>query len=585
LYVIDGLLSFIIAIFASTALATDTTKLTCPTTLSQSLGPKVVRQLRSVIDEVQHDFRPKFEAAPEELAYTVNQNLLLFRRYALLNPVRSSPEIIADTYYGSDYSTSSPDLHVMPVDPRVLCLLEPSHIVFLSDGVTHHYATVYGVDYRHKVITLADPWASVSFLLAGRNVLGVKARPYRNSHGQPVLDLSFSEFLGVLRGSVEASFPMLMFETMEKLYPELAQTEDYLFWKYTRMFASDNLVTSFMTLKEISSRTDIAKMPRLRLLFEWGSDYTFGMLSNFQIHVLGQGATASAPPRQREAFLKRLGDYARTLPWTLKWLLLHRTDETKDMQLRLSIIDSFLKADPTDNDFQIARAETLLRQRQAGESLAQLDAANVQWTADVAAAIAKTLPTQAVEFLFKKDYDSQPLAILHWRYQRIQLLRLIASLQQNRISKIEVQRTMLDLHRKYVIGSLLKDFFPQLLEIAFLEHELRIEELYIKTVIGLPLDDELSAHFARGMFEHFTTRRSIQEMSQPTLIALRRSPMHRELCAIIKEDPILTPEILKLIKEDHIAKNELSKPLWDDLNSFCSMSGPTRKKERRGQEG
>ena len=168
-------------------------------------------------------------------------------------------------------------------------------------------------------------------------------------------------------------------------------------------------------------------------------------------------------PRLRKAFLDRIDDYARTLPWTLKMLLLRRTDETDDVQLRLAIIDGFLKADPNDVDFQIARAETPLRLARPDEASQQLERAEAQWTSDVATAIQKPTPAEAVAFLFAKDYGLNSLMVLHWRYQQIELLRLITRLQQAHGAPIDIESALSDLQDKYVVGSVLIDFFPYLI--------------------------------------------------------------------------------------------------------------------------
>lgn len=555
LYAIDGLLLAAIFLFTVSAMAAGMVEETCPTTLMHELGKKTVQQIQRKVEEGYRDFQPILQAVPDELAYTANESLPWFRRMDLLTPVRPRAQIVADAYYGSDYLVSSPDVHVLPSDSRIFCLLQPGRGVFLSDGVTHHYAIVYDIDYQRKIVTLVDRWAKVSFLLAGHNVLGVKALPHKERN-QLLLDLTFDEFLRVLRGSIETIVPRQMFETLEKLYPEMAATENYLAWKYSRLLASDDFDTSMLITLKLSNRADINAMPQIRTLLQWGYDYTIGIISGFNIPEFWQTNTPSDIPKRREAFLRRLNTYGKILPWPLKWLLLRRTDETEDVELRLLIIDSFLKADPSDNDFQIARAETLLRQGRVNESIAQLDAAETQWTKDVSASIAKTPPAQAVAFLFKKDYGIDFLMVLHWRYQRIHLLRLIAELQRPDHKQIKVEQVLLELMNKYVIGSFLVDFFPQILQIAFLDHQRENEDIFIKTVSEIANKKELNAHFSNAMYEHFTTRRSIKKLSQATLTALRRSPVRRELCILANEGKII-PNMLK--------------PLQDSLASFCGL--------------
>ena len=554
-YIIDGLLAVAISLLTAPAMAVDMVDLICPTTLSQNLGEEAIQQIRNTLEESSRDFQRAIRAVPKEFAHTVNQSLPWFKRVDLLNPVQPRAQIIADAYYGSDYFSSSPDVHILPSDPQILCLLQPGRTVFLSDGVTHHYAIVYDIDYQRKIITLADPWAKESFLLAGHNMLGVKALP-RKKNGQLLLDLTFNEFLHVLRGSVEAIVPQKMFETMEKLYPKMAISEDYLVWKYSRLLASGDYSTSVLITLELLSSGNIKIMPRLRTLFQWGNDYIIGLISGFEIPELGRPAEPFEIPKHRESFIQRIDDYGKILPWPLKWLLLRRTDQMEDVELSLLIIDGFLKADPDDDDFQIERAKILLHQGQVNESMAQLYTAETQWNKDVLAAIANTDLPQAITFLFEKNYGIDFLMVLHWRYQRIHLLRLIAKLQQPDSRQIDVEQVLSELQDKYVIGSLLVDFFPQMLQITFLDQQRGNEELFIKTVSELANTEKLSIHFASAMYEHFTMRRSIKKLSPSTLTALRQSPVYRELC-ILAENDVIIPNVLK--------------PLHDDLASLCDL--------------
>jgi hypothetical protein len=333
----------------------------CPWTLSDVLGLKRVNEIRNQIEKAERKFRPAEKAVPEELAYTVSETLPLLRRVDLLNPVRPKPRIYVDTYYGADYSSASADVHIMTSDERTLCLLAPGRAVFLSDGDTHHYALVHTIDYARRKVTLLDPWAASSFLLEGRNGIGVRARPYVGARGQPLLEISFDEFLRSLRGSIEEFGPEGNFAAIEALYPELAKTEEYNFWKYSRMFSADSFQMSIFPVIAFSSRRDLMAMQRLQLLAQWANDYIIGVSSGFSVPEPGYASKPNERPELRSAFLKRLPSYAKVLPWNLKWLLLQRTQESDDSELRLAIIDAFLEFDATDTDFRIARAESCVR--------------------------------------------------------------------------------------------------------------------------------------------------------------------------------------------------------------------------------
>ena len=252
---INNLLSVLLYVAGvSAANAASTVPVDCPVTLPGVFGTRLVQELRVTVEKAQMSYQPNTGVVPEELAFTASETLPLFRREGLLNPVRPKPQVVVDAYYGSDYAATSPDVYILPKDARIFCLFEPGRAVFLSDDVTHHYAIVDDIDLRRRVVTLVDPWAFVSFLLPGHNYKDVKARAYRGGRGQPLLDLTFDEFLRVLGGSVEGIVPDQFFQAFEKLYPELARREDYLVWKYTRLLASDDFTTSLMIISRSRAR-------------------------------------------------------------------------------------------------------------------------------------------------------------------------------------------------------------------------------------------------------------------------------------------------------------------------------------------
>jgi hypothetical protein len=403
-------------------------------------------------------------------------------------------------------------------------------------------------------VTLLDPWASHSFLLPGNNAIGAKARHRAGPQGQPLLDVSFEDFLRALRGSIEGFLPDATFAGLEALYPEMDQREEYLVWKYSRLLSTDSFQVSFMRVIELTARTDLERMPKLRLLAQWADDYIIGVLSGFSVPKPGTAADRKDIPTLRNDFILRLDQYAQSLPWTLKWLLLQRTKETEDRGLSLTILDSFLKFDPKDVDFQIARAETLLREGMIDEALSQLERSEEQWNSEVTRAINKPSAAEAEEFLFAKDYGLQSLAVLHWRYTRIALLRRIAQRLKGSPDTQDHDLAMESMQRKYVIGSLLIDFFPETMWAASLSRANASQETYLQSVMKLPNDDERLRHFALALYNLFSTKQSIGEVSDATRTALRRSTIGRELCAI-KQQGRLVPGMVE--------------QLTDELGGFC----------------
>ena len=503
----------------------------CPITLTEALGPKIVHQIQTRIEEAERKFRAAKKAVPQALATTASETLPLLRRVDLLNPVRPKPRIYVDAYYGQNL-IASPDVHVLPKDERTLCLLQPGRAVFLSDGATHHYALVYSIDYRKKTVTLLDPWASVSFLLNGHNLIGVSAIPRLGRHGEPLLDISFDGFLRALHGSIEEFLPSATFVGIEAFYPAMANTEDYLFWKYSRLMATNSFQMSFFPVVELTSRKDFDKMPKLTLLSKWADDYLIGVISGFSVPAPGMAANKSDIPKLRRAFLARLPAYAKVLPWTLKWLLLQRTKEIDDIALRLAILDAYLKEDPHDTDFQIARAEVLLRKQDPSGALEQLERAGTQWINDVSNFIALRPAAKGIAFLFARDYGLQSLAVLHWRYVRVQLLTDIAQLEM-KSGRVPDLRTFLEgLQRKYIIGSVLIDFFPDVMWAASLSGDEAAEETYIRTIARVKDDPDRLEHLGLALYNQFVSRQSITALANNTARTLAHSSVGHALCDV-----------------------------------------------------
>jgi hypothetical protein len=493
-----------------------------------AMGTKNAHTLQQRLEEFALRRHPDLAVVPAEVANTTSESLPYFKRVDLLKPVHPQPRVGVDAYFG-DYTSSSPDVFVLPKDDLLLCTMAPGRAVFLSDGVTHHYAIIDWVDPKRRIVTLVDPWAPVSFMLPGHNVAGVSAHAYTGANGAPLLDLTFDDFTTLLHGSIEAIDPHDYFATMEKLYPQRAATQDYLVWKYTRLLASGDFDTELMTAVEINGRKDLAALPKLRLLLDYSNDEVIGVMTSFSVPAPGRGAKPAEIPALRAAFLKRLPDYATTLPWTLKWLLFSRTDESTDTGLRLAIIDAFLAADPHDTDFLIARADTMLRLHQPDAALARLDAAQDQWTQDVQHAIA-TPPDKALAFFFARNYGLETFDIMQWRYARIQLTRMIAQLQRDPTTN--VSPSLNDLLDKYKVGPLLIDYFGELLEIAWRSRAWADETAELGAVIRLAQDDDSRAHIAEALYRQFQTLQPIAALPPPLRYQLRRSAVGNALCGI-----------------------------------------------------
>ena len=370
--------------------------------------------------------KPHLDAPDPKIAAKAQEDLPSFRKVHWLDPDQTGKRTpLADVYFGSEYASNF-ETFVLPRDDRVLCLIAPGQGVLLSDDVTHHYAMIYSVDVKRKRVTLLDNWASVSFLLPGRNVSGVEAVASVGKNGENLLELTFDDFVRSLRGILCVAFVQNFFTAIEKNYADQAGTEDYSFWKYSRMLTSGDFEVALMIALELGGGDQ--KKEKLKLLKAFSNDVAIGLMSNFS--VAGLGAPQADSGKNKAAFLLRLDAYAKELPWTLRWFLLDKADMTQDPSVRMAIVDAFLKADKTDVDFQIKRAQFLLREGRLGDARAQLDQAEKQWKTNVAAVIDAPSEGEALKIFQEKDYGLQSHEILRWQAARIRYLRAAVELSE-----------------------------------------------------------------------------------------------------------------------------------------------------------
>jgi hypothetical protein len=134
---------------------------------------------------------------------------------------------------------------------------------------------------------------------------------------------------------------------------------------------------------------------------------------------------------------------------------------------------------------------------------------------------------------------------------RIELLRRIARLQSKVSGLPDQDDAMAELQKQYVIGSVLIDFFPQVMWAAKLAGTTQAEDDYITTVASLPDDDERLESLSDSLFEHFTTLQSLKEISQATLDKFYGSSLGRKFC-----------------EANYILRGQVSS-LLDDFASYC----------------
>lgn len=465
-------------------------------------------------------------SAPErEIAASSNETIPAVVRNIMVDPINAGAYFTAaDLYVGREYNIKSPDVFALPRDVRALCLLIPTTALFLSDDVTHHFATVYAINYNKEIVTLADPWAQVSFLRAGHNLIGAAAQPRLGAKGEALLDVSFKDMARALHGLANPGrllHPTI--DVIDKLYPELADDESYLFWRYARPM-SGGFDAALMTMLELTSRSDLAKKPRLAQLAAYSNDLAIGVLTSFEGNDGPAGKTSA-----QALFLRRLDTYAAAMPWALKWTLLQRAKMRGDHPLELAIVEAFLKTAPADMDMQIERATLLLDLHRTSDALAQAQASRKQWDKDVAASIAIKPADKAIAAFFTHNYGRSQDQLFAWRYARLSLIEVRAAL--NTVPKGPVGTRLTDLDAR--LGSkvpLRVAFFGELARIAHLAGDQANEDALIEGASQLSLSELERSHVAGAMFRHFTSDASVAGLSPQAQKAFRASPLKANVC-------------------------------------------------------
>jgi hypothetical protein len=121
--------------------------LPCVKPLRLSLSDEIIASRKEIVKETCKHIKA-VQDIPPEIANTAPDNFALYYKHALLDPLGSLRASVFDAYFGNNIALNGTAVFALPQDDRLLCPLLPANIVFLSDGVTHHYATVYDIDYE-----------------------------------------------------------------------------------------------------------------------------------------------------------------------------------------------------------------------------------------------------------------------------------------------------------------------------------------------------------------------------------------------------------------------------------------------------
>jgi len=509
----------------------------CDETLVALIGPDrthVRQQQNRALRSGQSHY---LEPVPPELARTARENLPMFQIAHRLNPIQEADSLMIDAYLGSDYASTTSDVFVMPLDSRSVCILAPESVIFLSDNATHHYVTIDEIDFAAQSVTLVDPWASVSFLLPGRNLVGIRAEIVAPVNGVDRLKMAIDDFLRVLRGVVEAADPQMMFKAIEKNYPELANSEDYLFWKYSHMIGSGRYDDIITAISDLQMRGDIGSKPRLKLLVDFATDITGIVLTGLPHHE--KGNSDADKDTRFTAFLERVEGYSR-LPWILRWLLIDRSKAAGDSFL-LPVVDRLLRADTRDIDVRIAKAQTLIRLQRPVEAHAEADLAEQQWNTDLGSLIQADTPGKAIAMVFDSPIKLVSVNVLRWRYGRIRLAQLTSS-EMDR-SGADVPSSLAELIKRYPrsqleflydylhLYALTEDTAKQdaLLDAAVFEVH---PQALVKPSTSAAANTEMVEHLSGALYQFFRADR-IADVNRPSdHRVFTTQVLRREICRL-----------------------------------------------------
>lgn len=496
---------------------------------------------------------------PDEVASTARETIPNIVRAFWLRPVRNQPVIMADAYAGADYTSSGPDVFILPGGSRAVCHMIPGVMVFLSDGSTFHYTTVSEVDYAGRTITLADPWSGVSFLRKGFNQAGVAAEVSPTLGGKPGLRLTFDEFATVFRGEIDmtaavAGFsPTVTFDVIAQIYPELADTEPFLFWRYSRLLSRPDTDEGVSALGELAKRPDLDAKPSLGLLAD-AAGAMFAIRTNFgmvaQVRKQSFTSLADVPDSpDRQAFvaaakaevLAQLPQLARSLPTVMMLRMLDDAAWIDDLELRLALAESFVVAHPDDMEPLFAKATALIMLERDAEARSVLAHARQVWL-DTVAAVVDVPSGEAVKWFEERSpgYHLTTFNLLHWQRARLSLLEAIAdpgSVAGPTFDWLLAQGKTYVSDGTYGVAY---DFLEEVLWLAWRRGDGALERTLIATGIANGAgDDAWGWHSAASVLRHAEWRHGMKDLLGEDWAATRASSLKPAICELVGTSPVL----------------------------------------------
>ncbi|MEZ5922879.1 MAG: hypothetical protein R3D57_00675 [Hyphomicrobiaceae bacterium] len=524
----------------------------CPVTLADAVGKENIAALTAMMQSNADDLwrSASLGPTPDEVASTARETIPNIVRAFWLRPVQSQQLIMADAYAGADYTSSGPDVFILPGGRRAVCHMIPGVMVFLSDGSTFHYSMVSEIDHARRTITFADPWSGVSFLRKGFNQAGVAAETAPTLGGKPGLRLTFDEFATVFRGEIDMTAelagysPRLTFDVIARVYPEIVETEPFLLWRYSRLLSRLSSSEGLSALGELGKRPDLDTKPGLGLLADVAAvmlaiQTNFGMVANVRAQsftVLGD--VPDSPDRQvfvgraRAEVLAFLPQMARSIPAVMMVRLIEDAAWIDDLELRLALAESFAVAHPDDIDVLLAKARALLMLERDAEARAVLARTRQVWLAAVKSVI-DVPPEQAVAWFEERSphYRLTTFNLLHWQRARLSLLEAIAdpaSIPGRTFDWLDAQGKTYTPEGTYGIAY---DFLEDALWLAWRCGDASLERTLIATGIERGMGDAAwERHMATSVLRHAQWRHGLKGLLGEDWTATRASALKLAIC-------------------------------------------------------
>jgi hypothetical protein len=527
------------------------------------VGSQAVATLASLLESEADGIwaDPYLAPTPDEVATTVRETIPNIVRLMWVRPVRESPNIAVDAYAGPDYVSSGPDIFVLPGGERAVCHMIPGVIVFLADGATFHYAKVSEVNYERGTITFADPWSSVSFLRKGFNQAGVAGELVATVGGRPGLRLSFKDFAAVFRGEIDMTAelagvaPSVTFDALARIYPEIAATEQFQFWRDSRLLSGIDHRHGLDGVVDLMNRNDLDAKPSLALLANVASVMltvrsNFGTVHNILIpRIVAVEDAPDSPERRkfiadaRQQVLAYIPTIAGALPTVVMLRMIEDAAATDDLELRLHLADSFQSKHPDDLDLLIAKAEALLRLERYGEARQLVDLGRRQWSEAIEAVI--DLPADRALAWFDEWSPKLYLVtfnLLHWQRVRLALFGAIAdpmSIDGKTSDWLERLGKSYATDQSYGVSN---DFLSEALWLAWRRGDTALERELIADgmTIGIffkPGDEGWRRHMAAAVLDHARWRHGLRDLLGGDWEATRTSFLKPEMCRLIDVGP------------------------------------------------